>query len=187
MIKEPESPLPGPLRLPSPGELAAAWSAPGPEGCNLQVNQFLTFHLMRIAGIAKACVSREYLRPAGLTVPEWRLIATVAAFSPIQFADVTAMSTMDKGQVSRALQLARSKGYVDTEFGSAAQVGGLRARSTSRVIVTITPAGKAIYEQVMTVAQRYQMRLLGLMSPDERRVVADVLRRVDRHLSSGAA
>jgi DNA-binding MarR family transcriptional regulator len=142
---------------------------------------------MRLGGIAKACVLREYLQPAGLSVPEWRLIATVATLSPIQFADVTAMSTMDKGQVSRALQLAKSKGYLDTGIGVTPPAGGLDGRSASRVVVTITPAGREIYQQVMAVAQRYQMQLLDLMTADERRVIASLLRRIEHYLSSGAA
>jgi DNA-binding MarR family transcriptional regulator len=63
----------------------------------------------------------------------------------------------------------------------------LDGRSASRVVVTITPAGREIYQQVMAVAQRYQMQLLDLMTADERRVIASLLRRIEHYLSSGAA
>ena len=93
-----------------------AWTDPGPGGAHLKVHEFLTFHLLRLSSIAKASVAREYLDPSGLTVPEWRLLATVAVFSPLPFSDITAMTTMDKGQVSRTLRSAQAKGLVATEL-----------------------------------------------------------------------
>jgi len=166
-------------------DVESAWADPGPEGGNLKVNEFLTFHLLRLASIAKGSVTREYLEPAGLSVPEWRLLATVVVFSPVPFADVTAMTTMDKGQVSRTLRSAQAKGYVETELVPVDRRSESGATSISRVVVSITPAGRDIYEKVMPVAQRYQMGLIELMNPEERRVMLEVLQRLYRHLIAG--
>ncbi len=166
-------------------EVQSAWADPGPQGGNLQINEFLTFHLLRLASIAKGSVTREYLDPAGLSVPEWRLLGTVCVFSPIPFADITAMTTMDKGQVSRTLRSAQAKGYVSTELVPVDRRPESGGTSISRVVVTITPAGREVYERVMPVAQRYQAGLIELMNPDERRVMLDVLQRLYRHLASG--
>jgi DNA-binding MarR family transcriptional regulator len=166
-------------------EVETAWADPGPQGRNLQINEFLTFHLLRLASIAKGSVTREYLEPAGLSVPEWRLLATVVVFSPVPFADVTAMTTMDKGQVSRTLRSAQAKGYVATELMPLDRRTESGTTSSSRVMVTITPLGREVYEKVMPVAQRYQVGLIQLMNPDERRVMLDVLQRLYRHLACG--
>jgi DNA-binding MarR family transcriptional regulator len=165
-----------------------AWNEPGPDGVNLKINEFLTFHLLRLASIAKASVARVYLEPAGLSVPEWRLLATVANFSPVPFSDITAMTTMDKGQVSRTLRSAQAKGLVATELVPAdrrAAAEGVASSSISRVIVSITPAGRETYSKVMPVAQRYQSGLISLMTPEERRVMLDVLQRVYRYMAAG--
>lgn len=165
-------------------EVESAWADPGQQGSNLKINEFLTFHLLRLANIAKGCVTREYLDPAGLSVPEWRLLATVVVFSPVAFADIVSMSTMDKGQVSRTLRSAQAKGFVVTEV-----VPGERrpndpyASSASRIVVRSTDAGREMYEKVMPVAQSYQLGLIELMSPEERRVVLDVLQRLYRHMA----
>jgi DNA-binding MarR family transcriptional regulator len=164
-----------------------AWNDPGNEGSNLKINEFLTFHLLRLASIAKSSVAREYLDPAGLSVPEWRLLATVANFSPLPFSDITAMTTMDKGQVSRTLRSAQGKGLVATELVPADKraSGESSSSSISRVVVSITPSGRALFQKVMPVAQRYQAGLIGLMSADERRVMLDVLQRVYRYMAAG--
>jgi DNA-binding MarR family transcriptional regulator len=165
-----------------------SWTDPGPEGANLKVNEFLTFHLLRLSGIAKASVARVYLEPAGLTVPEWRLLASVASYSPMPFSDITAMTTMDKGQVSRTLRSAQAKGLVETQLLPADRRGvgeGAASASISRVIVSITPAGRELYGKVMPIAQSYQAGLLNLLSVEERRMLFDVLQRVHRYLLPG--
>lgn len=163
-----------------------AWVDPGPDGGNLKINEFLTFHLIRLASIAKASVDRVYLDPAGLSVPEWRLLATVANYSPLPFADITAMTTMDKGQVSRTLRSAQAKGLVETELvpadRRASGEGG--SNSISRVMVSITPTGRELYGRVMPVAQKYQEGLLQLMTVEERRLLLDVLQRVHRYMTA---
>src|SRR5262245_41738978 len=115
-------------------EVENAWANPGAEGENLKINEFLTFHILRLASLAKGSVSREYLEPAGLSVPEWRLLATVVYFSPIAFSDITAMTTMDKGQVSRTLRTAQAKGYVETEILPPDRRPEPGASSISRVV-----------------------------------------------------
>ena len=167
----------------------ASWVEPGPEGANLEINEFLTFQLLRLSSIAKTNASRVYLDPAGLSIPEWRLVATVASHSPVPFSDITAMTTMDKGQVSRTLRSAQAKGLVTTELVPADRRGmgdaGTSA-SISRVIVSITPAGRELYSKVMPVAQSYQAGLINLMSLDERRMLLDVLQRFHRYLTGGS-
>ena len=165
-----------------------AWANPGPDGVNLKVNEFLTFHLLRLSSVAKASVARAYLEPSGLSVPEWRLLASVANYSPLPFSDITAMTTMDKGQVSRTLRSAQAKGLVETELVPAERRGLGEAGSTSisRVIVSITPAGRELYARVMPVAQSYQAGILNQMSVEERRVLLDVLQRVHRYMAAGA-
>jgi DNA-binding MarR family transcriptional regulator len=168
-------------------EVETTWAEPGDEGKNLKINDFLTFHLLRLGSIAKGCVTREYLDPAGLSVPEWRLLATVMTFSPIAFADIVSMSTMDKGQVSRTLRTAQAKGLVASEL----VLGERRATdpdsaATSRIVVSVTPLGRETYEKVMPVAQRYQLGLLELMTPEERRVMLGVMQRLYRHMVMGS-
>ncbi len=166
-----------------------SWVDPGPDGANLKFNEFLTFHLMRLSSLSKASLSRVYLEPAGLSVPEWRLLATVANYSPLPFSDITAMTSMDKGQVSRTLRSAQSKGLVQAELVSADRRGALEgsaASSISRVVVSITPAGSALYGEVMPIAQRYQAGILELMTVEERRVLLDVLKRIHNYMAASA-
>jgi DNA-binding MarR family transcriptional regulator len=159
----------------------SAWRDPGESGRNLRINEFLTFHLLRVASIAKSSVTRQYLDPHDLTVPEWRLLASVANFSPVQFSDITTMTTMDKGQVSRTLKSAEAKGLVEVDQASVERREG-KSAIPGRVTVRLTAKGMDVYERVLPEGQRYQAGLIELMTPQERRIFLDVMQRLYHHM-----
>lgn len=166
-------------------EVQKAWCEPGTIGENLRFQDFPAFHLMTLANLAKAVVSRACLEPAGLSVPEWRLLTTLAGGAPVPFAHVAALTMMDKGQISRTLRTAQSKGLVVTD------VVPLERRpadtgftSIGRVMVRITPLGRQVYMKVMPEAQRSQLRLLEVMSEEERLLLVDLSRRMHERLTA---
>lgn len=160
------------------------WSRPGAAGENLRFHHFPAFHLMTLASLAKAGISRFCLEPAGLSMPEWRLLTAVVGDEQVPFAQVAAMTMMDKGQISRTLRTAQSKGLVETEVQPLERrVPDASVSSMGRVMVRITQAGREVYEKVMPGAQLSQLRLIELMTPEERRTVVDLARRFHEQLA----
>ena len=108
----------------------------------------------------------------GLTVPEWRLLSLLAHAKSLPFAELVVQSTSDKALVSRTLRLLEKRGFVE-----------LRAEgSTPRKALTcsITPAGDALHAKVIPMARRRQAEAIGVMTPEERRVVYRALKRVQQ-------
>lgn len=164
-------------------QIQNAWIDPGPGGENLRFQDFPAFHMMTLANLAKASVSRACLEPAGLSVPEWRLLTTVVSGGPVPFAQIASLTLMDKGQISRTLRTAQSKGLVETEvMPLERRPQDSTVSSIGRVMVRITRSGREIYEKVMPEAQRTQLRLIELMTPEERRTVVDLGRRLYKRL-----
>lgn len=164
-------------------ELQKAWMEPGDLGENLRFQDFPAFHMITLANLAKSYVSRACLEPAGLSVPEWRLLTTVIGGAPVPFAHIASLTMMDKGQISRTLRTAQSKGLVAAEVVSLdrRQDGGVS--SIGRVMVRITDQGREVYGQVMPEAQRTQLRLIELMTAEERRMVIGLGQRLYARLS----
>jgi MarR family protein len=79
-------------------------------GSGLNVEDFLTFRMNRLSNALRTNLTKAYLEDFGLSLPEWRLLALVARFSPLRFSEVTARSGMDKGQVSRTLRVMAKRG-----------------------------------------------------------------------------
>jgi DNA-binding MarR family transcriptional regulator len=159
-----------------------SWADLGPNGERLEIANFPTFHIIRLASLAKHNVTGRYLEEFGLSMPEWRLLSLVATHPPQPFSEVTAKTYMDKGQVSRTLRAVHARGYVSME-----QAVGETKRPASgvspRVIISITPEGLALFNKILPVAQMRQMELIELMSPQERDIFLDILQRMELHLT----
>lgn len=164
------------------------WLDPGPRGENLQIQDFPTFLLMRLATATRGTITLRYLRPHGITLPEWRLLTLLARYDTLQFGEVTAGSSMDKGQVSRTLQAIHAKGLVRLS-AAPAQPGERRSPLSPRVEVAITPAGRTLFEAILPEARRTQMQLIDMMDAQEREVLHRVMCRMLRQLPglAGAA
>src|SRR5688572_19154509 len=76
---------------------ACPWENVPESGRGLHIDQFLTFHLVRLANAAKTNVTRRYLIDFNLSVPEWRLLALCVRFAPLRFSELVSRSNMDKG------------------------------------------------------------------------------------------
>jgi DNA-binding MarR family transcriptional regulator len=159
-------------------DTARNWAAPGARGERLRFHDFPVFHLMSLAGAVKHSLVHRYLDPWGLSMPEWRLLSTVAEFTPIRFARIAQLTAMDKAQVSRALRTAQGKGLVDTSIVPAGQDGTGTAGTAGRFHVSITAGGREVYDKVMPLAQRDQLRFIELMTPEERRVILKLAQRM---------
>jgi DNA-binding MarR family transcriptional regulator len=156
---------------------ASPWEHITDSGRGLLIDQFLTFHLIRLANAAKTNVTRRYLIDFNLSVPEWRLLALAMRFAPLRFSEMVEYSNMDKGQVSRTLASMAKRGFINAKpIGPKPK----RAKETISlpVLVTVTPKGRKLYEEVLPIAQRHQARLLKTMSPAERKMLHTLLIRL---------
>jgi DNA-binding MarR family transcriptional regulator len=156
---------------------SSPWENIGDSGRGLLIDQFLTFHLVRLANAAKTNVTRRYLMDFNLSVPEWRLLALAMRFAPLRFSEMVERSNMDKGQVSRTLASMAKRGYIN-----ARPIGPKPKRNKETislpVIVSVTPKGRKLYEEVLPIAQRHQARLLKTLSQAERKTLHTVLTRL---------
>lgn len=155
------------------------WAQPGARGEKLRFQDFPAFHLMSLAALAKHAIMNKHLEPWGLSMPEWRLLTTVAQHSPIRFARIATLTAMDKAQVSRALRTAQGKGFVQTAIMPAERRTSANGPAVAgRVMVTITQAGREIHDKVMPLAQRDQLKLIELMTVEERQMLLNLAQRL---------
>lgn len=136
-------------------------------GTSLTIDEFLTFRLTRLSNALRTNLTRRYLEEFDLSIPEWRLLALITRFSPVRFSELTARSSMDKGQVSRTLQVMTKRGLAKMKVIK--QRGARSAAALAApVIVSIAPKGKALYKQVLPVARQRQAEVLHQLSEADR-------------------
>lgn len=151
----------------SAAKAACPWLGIAASGANLNIEDFITFRITRLSNALRTNVTKRYLEEFDLSIPEWRLLALVTRLSPVRFADLTHRSSMDKGQVSRTLQVMTKRGL--TKMKVIKQRGSRAAAALAApVVVSVAPKGKALYKLVLPVARRRQADIIRRLSEADR-------------------
>jgi DNA-binding MarR family transcriptional regulator len=125
----------------------------------LKLEQFLPYRLNVLANLVSQALSRIYVERYGLGVPEWRVLVTLGQFGVMTGKAIGAHSHMHKTKVSRAVaELEKRK---------------LLARRANRAdlresFLSLTTAGRAIYEELAPGALDFARRLAEVVDPQDR-------------------
>jgi DNA-binding MarR family transcriptional regulator len=125
----------------------------------LKLEQFLPYRLNVAAALVSEALSRVYGERHGLGVPEWRVVATLGQFGMMTGKAIGEHAHMHKTKVSRAVAvLARRKLVL-----SRANKADMRES-----FLTLTPAGRAIYQDLAPVAIALARRFIEAIDPADR-------------------
>jgi DNA-binding MarR family transcriptional regulator len=164
---------------------ACPWLKLPRSGSGLNVEDFLTFRLNRLSNALRTNLTKAYLEDFELSLPEWRLLALVARFSPLRFSEVTARSGMDKGQVSRTLRVMATRGL--TKMKVIRDRGSRSAEALAApVMVSITAKGRSLYRAVLPVARKRQAEVLMTLSEADRYALYATLDKLFQTVGRGA-
>jgi DNA-binding MarR family transcriptional regulator len=153
-------------------------------GSNLHVEDFLTFRLARLSNALRTNLTKPYLEQFELSLPEWRVLALVARFAPMRFSEVTARTSMDKGQVSRTLRVMAKRGLTRMKTIRSARSSDALA---APVMVSVTARGRALYRSVLPVARRRQAELLMTLDKNDRWALYNTLNKLSASIGNGTA
>jgi len=123
----------------------------------LRLETFLPYRLNRLA----AAVSQEFRSVYGphhdLTIPEWRVLATLGQFDGISAKAIGRHSSMHKTKVSRAVRALEERHWLKR-----------RASEEDRreEILSLTPLGRKIYGEIVPQALAFERRILAELGPD---------------------
>jgi DNA-binding MarR family transcriptional regulator len=126
----------------------------------LDLDRFLPYRLSVLSNRVSSAIARQYSDRFGLTIPEWRVMAVLGGTPDLSARDVAERTAMDKVQVSRAVDsLMRAK-----------RVARAADRDDGRLLrLSLTPKGRAIYDEVVPLALHLEDMFLSALTPDERR------------------
>lgn len=133
----------------------------------LVLEDFLPYRLARLASAVSVELRAVYAGKHGLTVPEWRVLATLGQYGEATATAVGRHSAMHKAKVSRAvIGLAKRRWLSRTANPSDRREAALR----------LTALGRSTYDDLVTDMRAYEAELA-------RRLGAAGLMDVDRALA----
>ena len=132
----------------------------------LHLERFLPYRLNVVGTLGGRALGRIYGERFGIGIPEWRVVAQLGEFGKLTSRDIGELAQMHKTKVSRAVGELEKRGLV-----SRAENRQDRRES----FVTLTPAGKRIYDQIVPLALGFEARWIEGIAPDELKVFERVL------------
>jgi DNA-binding MarR family transcriptional regulator len=117
--------------------------AAGAEQATLRLDEFLPYRLNVCSSLVTQALSRIYAERYRMSVAEWRVLVTLGEFGLMTAKAIGSHSHMHKTKVSRA-------------------VAQLEA------FLSLTPSGRAIYNELAPAALEFVRQLMEMVDPAER-------------------
>ncbi|KFN42365.1 hypothetical protein N790_11550 [Arenimonas malthae CC-JY-1] len=136
----------------------------------LDLEHFLPYRLSVLSNRISQDIARLYADRFGLGITEWRVLAVLGRHHDIPAREVAERTAMDKVAVSRAIASLQAAGRIERQ---------VRRDDRRHSMLRLSPAGRAIYDEVAPMALAYQRRLLEGLSPDERAALDRLLTRME--------
>ena len=142
------------------GEIDTAVARQGAsDDAPLKLDTFLPYRLNVVATLASQALSRIYAQRYGIGVPEWRVLVTLGEFGVMTGKAIGAHSHMHKTKVSRAVALLEKRRLLVRRANKA---------DLREAFLSLTPAGRSIYQDLAPVAAAFARRLVDGVDPADR-------------------
>ncbi len=150
----------------SPQAAASAETAP------LKLEEFLPYRLNVVASLVSQALSRIYAERYGVGVPEWRVLVTLGQYGTMTGKAIGAHSHMHKTKVSRAVAELEKRKLLTRRANRA---------DMREVFLSLTPAGRAIYEDLAPGAVEFAQHLSEAVAPGDREAFERALVSLTEH------
>lgn len=132
-----------------------------PPVLNLQL--YLPYRFSVLSEVVAQGLARQYLGRFDIAIPEWRVLATLGAFSPLTAKAIGQHSRMHKTKVSRAVTALEQRGLVR---------GEVSAHDRREINLWLSEEGRALYNQIIPLAHAYQADVVAGIDPKDLETMA---------------
>jgi len=150
-------------------QLTAADTAPSREMAEFKLEEFLPYRLNVLSSVASQALSNIYTARYKIGIPEWRILVTLGHFGVMTGKAVGDHSHMHKTKVSRAVAALEQRKLI------ARKINRDDMRET---FLSLTPAGRAIYDDLVPAALEFTRQLLNVVEPADRPALDRALTRL---------
>ena len=133
----------------------------------LHLEKFLPYRLSVLSNTVSSAIAAAYFMNFGLSIPEWRVMAVLAANPGLSAAEVTARTAMDKVAVSRAVAALLAAGRLHRTTAP---------KDRRRAHLALTRAGESVYARVVPMALEYERSLVAPLSRRDRAALDRLVR-----------
>jgi DNA-binding MarR family transcriptional regulator len=151
---------------------------PIPREDGLALETFLPFRLSVLNNRVTRGVARVYARRFHLTAPEWRTMAVLGRYGATTANAVVERTAMDKVRVSRAVARLIADGRITRRTDP---------EDRRRAILDLTPAGEAIYREIVPLVLAVETELLSCLNQEERAMINRIISKLENRTATAFA
>ena len=140
---------------------------------DLRLDAFLPYRLNRLSSAMSLAGSRVYRDAFGLTIPEWRVLATLGELTTATASTIGRHSAMHKTKVSRAVAALESRRWL-------ARTTDIADRRIEHL--RLTDAGRKALARLVPDMTAFERRIVERLSDKERAALATALDGLERVL-----
>jgi DNA-binding MarR family transcriptional regulator len=148
----------GPVRDSAPRAASAGEDLTSAKSGLLKLEDFLPHRLNVLSSLVSQALTRVYGRH-GIGIPEWRVLVTLGEIGALTGKAVGTHTHMHKTKVSRAVAQLEQRKLVARRANRA---------DLREAFLTLTPAGRAVYEELAPSALEFMDRLAEVVAPADR-------------------
>jgi DNA-binding MarR family transcriptional regulator len=136
------------------------------------LERFLPYRLNVLASLTSTALAQIYAERFGLSIPGWRVVATLGQYGFRTARDIAVHGVMHKSTVSRAVSALQGRGLIRRK-------ANLEDRREE--LLELTPEGRRIYEALAPEALAFEQRLVAVLTREERESLAVLTDKLERH------
>ena len=144
-------------------------------GPALELEAFLPYRLNRLAEMVSQALSRIYAEQYDITIPEWRVVATLGQFQTMTARDIGRHSKMNKTKVSRATASLEAKNLIHRQPNP---------DDMREAFLALSPAGNEMYSNIVPDALTFNAGLLGALSEAEQKSLDKLVVKLTRQANA---
>ncbi|HKG77182.1 MAG TPA: MarR family transcriptional regulator [Beijerinckiaceae bacterium] len=155
--------------------MAASSAARRPKNSHeplIVLERFLPYRLNVLATVVSNALAQIYSERFSLTIPAWRVIATLGQYGVRTARDIAAHAVMHKSTVSRAVSGLEARGLVARQPNP---------DDKREELLGLTGEGRRIYAALAPEALAFEQKLAAGLSPAEQATLFTLVERLDIH------
>ena len=127
-------------------------------GAEFELETFLPYMLNQAAEVSSLAFQKVYKERYGMLRTEWRVLFHLGLYGQLTASEISSRARMHKTKISRAVQRLSERRFVERS----------RDANDRRVEhLTLTSQGRAAYQDLRAVAERYELALLHDLNDTE--------------------
>ncbi|WP_414471569.1 MarR family winged helix-turn-helix transcriptional regulator [Microvirga sp. M2] len=136
------------------------------------LERFLPYRLNVLASLASNALAQIYAERFGLSIPAWRVVATLGQYEFRTARDIAAHAVMHKSTVSRAVAALEQRGLI-----------ARRPNQDDRreELLELTGEGREIYEALAPEALAFEERFVSVLTEEEQKLLGSLIDRLSGH------